>query len=90
MTAQTRRAALDAGLLRMAADGQRPICSTYPSKWMSDDRDERESAAAECATCPVLNACRDAGTDEEFGVWGGEDRTPSRGRPKQATPKETT
>lgn len=81
MTAQLRRAALDAGLLSMADRGQRPVCSTDPDRWLSDDREERETAATDCAGCPLLVPCRASGADEPFGVWGGVDRAPRPASP---------
>lgn len=82
MTGQLRRAALDVALLSMAERGQRPICSTDSAKWISDDAAMRDSAAADCSGCPVIEPCRASGADELAGVWGGVDLTPRRGRPK--------
>lgn len=89
MTAQLRRAALDAGLLAMAEDGLRPPCAADPQRWLSDDRAERASAAADCAACPVLAACRESGADEPCGVWGGVDRVPRIGRRPATRPEES-
>ncbi len=32
-----------------------------------------------CATCPVTAQCREAGANESYGVWGGEDLSARRG-----------
>ncbi|UIJ34499.1 WhiB family transcriptional regulator [Allobranchiibius sp. GilTou73] len=64
----------------MAERGQRPICSTDPPRWLSDDAAQREAAARDCKTCPLLLACRAAGEDERAGVWGGIDRGATRTR----------
>lgn len=70
--AQPARAALDRAL---AATG-RPACAAEPEAWLSDDPEDRELAAMYCPGCPVLRECRAVGRTEDFGVWGGEDRTP--------------
>lgn len=46
------------------------------SPWLSDDPEIRKRAAESCFDCPVLDECREAGSKEHFGVWGGKDRTP--------------
>ena len=30
------------------------------------------TAKATCLKCPVMDACRIAGTNEDFGIWGGQ------------------
>lgn len=74
----------------MAERGQRPLCSTDHERWVSDDRSERESAARECAGCPLLDPCRASGADEVAGVWGGVDRISLPGRPAKAVRRSAT
>lgn len=78
----TQREALDAGLVSMAARGDKPACA-WPDRahwWTSEEADERARAARRCAGCEVLEACG-ASADEERDVHtvrGGVDRRPSR------------
>lgn len=74
------RETLDAQLLAMAECGQRPVCSTEPVRWISDDPEQRQAAALDCLTCPLLSPCRAAGEAECAGVWGGVDRSAVRRR----------
>ena len=63
------------------------------SPWLSDDPDERRWAARLCAGCPAITECYEAGELEEFGVWGGVDRTAppsSRSHHKPNPPAENT
>ena len=62
-------------LRELTADGVRVPChgSTLP---ISEDPDDRATAAAWCPPCPVLDACRAAGAHERHGIWGSVDRTP--------------
>ncbi len=41
--------------------------------WTSDNASERNEAARECATCPIVTQCRQYGIDhpKETGVYGG-------------------
>lgn len=78
------REVLDRALLSMAENGQRPVCSTYPARWISDDASQREAAASECLTCPLLAPCLNAGESEIAGVWGGVDRTGRRTKSTKA------
>lgn len=81
---------LDRALAGMADRGRRPRCAEYPdaSPWLSDDKDERATAASWCTGCPVLTQCAAAAAEagEKFGVWGGKDLT-RMGRP---TKKESS
>jgi len=54
-------------------------CASEDSRlWISEDRDEREWAAALCVSSPLLVACRQASRGEVFGVRGGRDRSSAR------------
>ena len=76
MTAQQQ---LTEALLALLERGQTPPCrrSRHRDYWTSDDREEREYAAASCRMCPLLADCRAAADEakEKFGVWAGVDRT---------------
>src|SRR4051812_44370140 len=65
------RAALDRALATIG----RPPCASEPEAWLSEDPEDREIAAMYCVGCPVMNECHAAGRTEQFGVWGGKDRT---------------
>lgn len=73
-------------LIELASQGQRPRCSDPGDRrlWLSDDPDERASAAARCRGCQVLTACQQSADihGEQFGVWAGVDRTK---KPTQST-----
>ena len=73
------RAALDRGLLRMAADGRKPRCGEPGNHavWLSDDPRLRALAARWCSGCPVLAECGAAALEAQvtFGVWAGADLT---------------
>ena len=74
--------ALNAALANAVARSQFVPCAgpwDGDSPWLSDDPDERRWAARLCAGCPAITECYEAGELEEFGVWGGVDRT---ARPK--------
>ena len=51
----------------------RGSCATadQPNDWHTPHRDAIARAKSVCATCPVLDECRDAGRDEPSGIWGG-------------------
>lgn len=76
---------LTRALVDLATKGQRPRCGDPATHelWVSDQRAERETAAAWCSGCPLLDVCAAAGAAEVFGVWGGVDRTPRPGRPRK-------
>lgn len=78
-TRGARAQALDAMLLRLAAQGVRPRCGEPVAHdlFLSDLAEERALAATWCAGCPVLDECAAAGVEAKatFGVWGGVDRT---------------
>ena len=46
-------------------------------------------ALAICATCPVVEPCRAAGTHEQYGVWGGTTSQQRRGRPQPISASPT-
>jgi hypothetical protein len=72
-------------LAEMVEQGELPPCSDGSGRWVSEDRDARATAAADCAGCALLSPCGAAADDidENFGVWGGRDRTPRLGRPRR-------
>ena len=78
--------ALSAALAQAVESGLEIPCegSTWPT---SEDPDERATAAAWCPGCPVLNLCREAGSRERWGVWGGIDRSSTK--PKNPTTGES-
>ena len=41
--------------------------------WFPDNGGRYAEARAICDACPVRDECREAGADEKFGMWGGED-----------------
>ena len=53
------------------------ICQTDPELWFSDSPSERQKASEFCQGCWFKDECEVLGTVEEFGVWGGVDRTHS-------------
>ncbi len=50
--------------------------------WYPERGESATGAKAICATCPVADQCSDAGTDEQYGIWGGEGTRASRRRRK--------
>lgn len=54
----------------------------------ADKASQRAQAAAQCAGCPLLQPCREAGETnrERFGVWGGVDRQSNYRRQFYAAP----
>ena len=75
-------AALARALAALVEQGELPPCSDGSGRWVSEDRDDRATAAAECCSCPILTPCAAAAdaVRESFGVLGGKDRTPRPGR----------
>lgn len=69
------RETLARALLALTDRGMRPRCSDSPQLWISENADERATAATWCAGCPILEACSAAGEFERFGIWAGQDRT---------------
>ena len=64
-----------------------PPCSAEPDEW-ADPKDRDAVAAAQdgCMDCPAMLECADyaEAADEQYGVWGGVDRTPySRKQPRR-------
>ncbi|GJF35082.1 hypothetical protein KNE206_77820 [Kitasatospora sp. NE20-6] len=53
---------------------QIPCRSTNGELWFSSSATAQKAAAARCAACPVIQACRDTGRTikASYGVWGGE------------------
>jgi hypothetical protein len=48
-------------------------CQSDPDLFFSDKREEIALAKALCRDCPMLEACREAGWGQEYGVFGGMD-----------------
>ncbi|WP_040159479.1 WhiB family transcriptional regulator [Mobilicoccus massiliensis] len=77
---------LASDLDRLAAAGRKTPCQYVlrqgDERFISEDRDERESARGLCAGCPVLDLCRAAAIEEQcsWGVRGGVDFSDSRTR----------
>lgn len=69
--------------LAAALAGISPACTVDADPWTSEDHADRQEAAEACQPCPARSACAAFGeaNREPFGVWGGTDRTPLRGRP---------
>ena len=66
--------------------GQRPPCANDPEEWQSADKTTRERAANKCVSlCPLLDVFREAGQDEDHGVWGGIDRSSKHRNPQPPT-----
>ena len=71
------RDTLSRALLTLAEGGQRPRCSDAPHLALSDDAADRAIASRWCEGCPIFDACHQAGQFERFGIWAGQDRTPT-------------
>ena len=61
--------------------GQLP-CRRHPELFFSDLAADVDRAKAECASCPIVEACREhaISTREPFGVWGGTSEDDRRER----------
>lgn len=82
---------LAVALGRVLAAGHRPPCAGGPDWWVSDHAEIRARAAELCSDCPLVSPCEVAGRDEDFGVWGGVDRsqaTPAQRRGRRAQRQE--
>jgi hypothetical protein len=79
-------AKLNTALITMASQGSRPRCADPIDHqlWTSENQPERDTAAARCTGCHVLDLCHQAADerDERWGVWGGHDRSIRPGRKK--------
>lgn len=78
MTARDPREVLDLALRAVLDAGNRPPCAGEDiERWTSDEPAERAHATQLCQRCPVIRECAAAAdsSDENFGVWGGRDRT---------------
>ncbi|MHA6512002.1 hypothetical protein [Tessaracoccus sp. Z1128] len=63
--------------LRQALDERTPPRCAGRDEPYSDDEQVRAMVAADwCPSCPIHDACREAGAYETTGVWGSVDRTP--------------
>jgi hypothetical protein len=56
--------------------GGQPPCATHahPDWWFSDRAAERAEAVRICHGCPIRGPCAEAGADEQYGIWGGQDK----------------
>jgi Transcription factor WhiB len=87
MTTTDAMTALSAALLTLTHRDVRPPCGDGSDRWVSDDRDQRASAATQCqSSCPLVTVCRDYADaiHPTHGVWGGTDRTRGTRQPRQA------
>jgi Transcription factor WhiB len=75
----TAAEAMTRELLNLTHREQVPPCAHNPDAWVSEDKDQRATAARTCQTCPLLNPCADFAAElkPRFGVWAGVDRTPA-------------
>ena len=71
--------AIDAALLSLAHREQTPPCADGSNAWTSDDHEIRTLAIPLCAGCDLLTLCAQYATEIKatFGVWAGQDRTPT-------------
>lgn len=70
LRAPDRMPALTAALADLTAHGEQTPCAGR-DEWISDNRDDIETAKAGCASCPILEVCRPLGSSAYAGVWGG-------------------
>lgn len=80
-TAASAHAALLDGMLDVRDRGHSLPCRSDPDPFTSEDRAERDQAAAACAGCPLLVLCGLAAvaSGERWHVWAGVDLTPRTG-----------
>jgi hypothetical protein len=77
-------------------------CKGLDTYWFYPEPDDNPNSYVEqkafCQQCPVINACREAGREEKFGVWGGTSpidrgfirkRRPDKPVIKRAAPRVT-
>jgi len=79
--AATATEQLNRALLSLAVQRRRTPCdSTDRHLWLSDNPAERATAAERCTPCPVIGLCGESAEarDEQWGVWGGIDRSNRR------------
>ena len=79
MTFPTPRAVIVAAHEPLTAALQhldQPTPCAGSTRWIDDDVTIRAEAAEECSGCSIISQCAAAGALEQFGVWGGIDRTP--------------
>jgi WhiB family transcriptional regulator, redox-sensing transcriptional regulator len=57
---------------------QRPHWHTHaacrgmgPDRWFPEKGEATRAQLAICATCPVIDPCREYGIEERAGIWGG-------------------
>lgn len=61
-------------------------CKGKTDLFFSDNWTKIKQARELCAGCPVKAECLAAGADEEYGMWGGIEKTKRHHAPKQRTP----
>lgn len=68
---------LSRALVGLADDGRRTPCQDPQDwrRWLSEDPETLDQAAAACQGCPVFDKCKAAGQFQTGGVWAGQDRT---------------
>jgi len=73
---------MGAALLMLARQDATPPPCAGVDGWTSEDPDERALAARCCAGCPLSDPCRVLADElkASFGVWAGQDRTPTNRR----------
>ena len=75
--------ALCSALDSLADEGRQTLCQQWPDQWAADATPTaRREAAEACGYCPALALCAAyaEAANENYGVWGGIDR--SQRRPK--------
>ena len=77
---------LHAALVELVETGHHIPCLLEPDLWLSDNAQDRATAARLCANCPVLAECAAAAKEVKthFGVWAAHDYTRPQGQ--HATP----
>lgn len=83
MSNTNRHIDLIRAVARVNDRGRLTPCQVDPAAYLSEDKPERQEAAAACASCPVLSTCAEHADQEpeRWHVWAGVDRTrPTRKR----------
>lgn len=62
-------------LAAVLARDRQPPCCDGTGRWLSDHAEIRAKAVELCGSCSLIEPCALAGESEDFGVWGGQDRT---------------
>ena len=51
------------------------VCQQDPDLWFSEDFADKKRAVALCGECPFRVACLKESEGQEFGIWGGVDKS---------------